>query len=1073
MEGLINDDQQKGIIPRVINGLFDAVTIKSRNATDAKTNKKTQEFLIRVSFVEIYMERIRDLLVSTKNGKYVEKSYIDPFNLQMHENKVKGVYIEGVIEKTVSTVQELLQIMSFGKMMKCSCFVYLIGGCCYIGAINRAIGATAMNEGSSRSHSVFTVTVEQKDSSTDSIKYGKLVLVDLAGSEMIGKSNVVGLQQSEAIMINKSLSALGNVINALTDDTIGFVPYRNSKLTRLLQNSLGGNSKTVLIIAISPASYNFNETVSTLRFGSRAKRITNKVTINETKSANELEALLQAARQTIERQTAMINNLQTQTGGPGGALLSRSNSRFSPNGKSSLSISISGSDDFTSSQDAPSPSTILRSFTDENNVQQEGEKKAMQAQIDEYEELIDSLTKDLETYKLESLDWKRKFEVVEEEKANSMSELSQFQNVAGNRGSFNGSSPTAIMKRLEQSLQEEKLKYSQLSAEHDMLHNEKHQLLKDLYVERERVQASKSEAEKIKQERERITTRFQTEQKEARGKLQEEITTLQERVQQLQKDQSMFKEKEAHENEVFVASQQELLVLREQVQSLEKAKLQLTNNVERSNAESNILSGKVTQLEVEIHTLQTQTTQLHKEKRELETNKAMTELKLAQLETGLHAMTVAKNAKDEECIMIHKKVKQLEDEHVVVKQKATSTDHQLNSLQKELQDAKHVATVEQTKATQLQELVNKKELLLQTFENQVKDLQNLQKQSESQQLQAYYHREEVLRHEFDEKYQTLKSKYDDLLDDYHGKDALMTAMEAKSTQYEIQLMEKEADWQNLQKSLQHSLDSTEKKLSIFENLSSKTMKRWKRRGKQMQTMQHILTKYRKAFKETSNQLIRQTKDNMEMQNLVTDYQTTLKDLTSKNSSLELELATFQNTRMSQEEAMQTVYHEETHQLRERLKKMEVEYHTLQAMHQTILLSQGEMRYQVDMFTKEIHRWKHAYETLQNDFSKEQQTNAKLTETLESQQIIMKKYLSVLHRESEIDMLKTRFNIIIDLVEKARDRKTLVEKLLSTATSNENIVRVRDLKKKHPEEFEKLLQLTEARVDRVTIARLFP
>ena len=169
-----------------------------------------------------------------------------------------------------------------------------------------------MNEGSSRSHSVFTITISQKDMSTAAAKSGKLVLVDLAGSEMVRKSNAVGQQLEEAKTINKSLSALGQVIYALTDEKQTHVPYRDSKLTRILQDSLGGNAKTVLIVAISPSSYNFNETLSTLRFGMRAKSIENKVTVNQTRSVEELEGLLVRAEKAIDAQAAHIMSLAAQ-----------------------------------------------------------------------------------------------------------------------------------------------------------------------------------------------------------------------------------------------------------------------------------------------------------------------------------------------------------------------------------------------------------------------------------------------------------------------------------------------------------------------------------------------------------------------------------------------------------------------------------------------------------------------------------------------------------------------------------------------------------------------------------------
>ena len=138
-----------------------------------------------------------------------------------------------------------------------------------------------MNEHSSRSHSIFLINVKQENLENQKKLNGKLYLVDLAGSEKIGKTGVEGMGLEEAKNINKSLSALGNVIAALADGNKSHIPYRDSKLTRMLQESLGGNAQTSLIITCSPARYNLDETLSTLRFGARAKRIKNKPKVNK------------------------------------------------------------------------------------------------------------------------------------------------------------------------------------------------------------------------------------------------------------------------------------------------------------------------------------------------------------------------------------------------------------------------------------------------------------------------------------------------------------------------------------------------------------------------------------------------------------------------------------------------------------------------------------------------------------------------------------------------------------------------------------------------------------------------
>jgi kinesin family member 5 len=251
----IEDEEGRGVIPRIVEQIFESIL----------SSPSTIEYTVRVSYMEIYMEKIRDLLAPRND------------NLAIHEEKNRGVYVKGLLEIYVSSVQEVYEVMRRGGDA-------------------RAVAATNMNQESSRSHSIFVITITQKNVETGSAKSGQLFLVDLAGSEKVGKTGASGQTLEEAKKINKSLSALGMVINSLTDGKSQHIPYRDSKLTRILQESLGGNSRTTLIINCSPSSYNDAETLSTLRFGMRAKSIKNKAKVNAELSPAELKAMLAKAK---------------------------------------------------------------------------------------------------------------------------------------------------------------------------------------------------------------------------------------------------------------------------------------------------------------------------------------------------------------------------------------------------------------------------------------------------------------------------------------------------------------------------------------------------------------------------------------------------------------------------------------------------------------------------------------------------------------------------------------------------------------------------------------------------------
>jgi len=259
MEGIPTDDILMGVIPRMMQLIFDKISSGSQDI----------EFSVKCQYYQIYNEKIQDLLDTRKT------------DLAIREDKNKGIWVEDCTEEYVESEQEMFNFFQNG-------------------AANRAVASTKMNALSSRSHSLFAVIIYQRNIITESSKTGKIYFVDLAGSEKMGKAGIEGnAQLKEAQNINKSIMTLGMVINALTKGA-KHVPYRDSKLTRVLQESLGGNSLTNLIINCSPSMINQAESLSTLRFGQRAKLIKNKVVANTQQSVKELMMKLKQAEEKIK-----------------------------------------------------------------------------------------------------------------------------------------------------------------------------------------------------------------------------------------------------------------------------------------------------------------------------------------------------------------------------------------------------------------------------------------------------------------------------------------------------------------------------------------------------------------------------------------------------------------------------------------------------------------------------------------------------------------------------------------------------------------------------------------------------
>ena len=266
----------KGLIPKICDSLFTKITERT-TANDS--------YKVEVSYMEIYNEKVRDLLCPKS----------DKHNLKVREHAALGPYVDGLAKLLVNNYQDIENLMSEGNK-------------------SRTVAATSMNAESSRSHAVFTVVMTQTqfDEMTNSTgeKVSKLSLVDLAGSERVSKTNASGDRLKEGGNINKSLTTLGLVISALADASSGkasskkknFIPYRDSVLTWLLKDNLGGNSKTVMVATVSPSGDNYEESLSTLRYADRAKRIENHAVINEDPNA----AIIRELKDEVEKLKAQL-----------------------------------------------------------------------------------------------------------------------------------------------------------------------------------------------------------------------------------------------------------------------------------------------------------------------------------------------------------------------------------------------------------------------------------------------------------------------------------------------------------------------------------------------------------------------------------------------------------------------------------------------------------------------------------------------------------------------------------------------------------------------------------------------
>lgn len=259
----------QGMIPNSFSQIFNQIA----------SSVEQKSFVVTATFLEIYNEEIKDLLSPNTTKKLV-----------IHDHKTYGSFVKNLSGFTVNSIDELMKLFVRGNK-------------------NRTTKSNTLNMTSSRSHAIFTIMVESKNHCSNFTTFGKLNFVDLAGSERLSRTKVTGEMLKEASHINLSLSVLGNVISSLVDGKSSHIPYRNSKLTRLLQDSLGGNSKTAMIATLSLAEIDYDESVCTLRYASRVRYIKNYVCANK-----KTDSLIASFEKQIQELQSQVQDIEEEQG---------------------------------------------------------------------------------------------------------------------------------------------------------------------------------------------------------------------------------------------------------------------------------------------------------------------------------------------------------------------------------------------------------------------------------------------------------------------------------------------------------------------------------------------------------------------------------------------------------------------------------------------------------------------------------------------------------------------------------------------------------------------------------------
>ncbi|XP_045550354.1 kinesin-1 heavy chain isoform X3 [Salmo salar] len=590
MEGNLHDTDGMGIIPRIVQDIFNYIYSMDENL----------EFHIKVSYYEIYLDKIRDLLDMSKT------------NLSVHEDKNRVPYVKGCTERFVCSPEEVMDTIDEGKS-------------------NRHVAVTNMNEHSSRSHSIFQINVKQENTATEQKLSGKLYLVDLAGSEKVSKTGAEGAVLDEAKNINKSLSSLGNVISALAEGS-GYIPYRDSKMTRILQDSLGGNCRTTIVICASPSAYNESETKSTLMFGQRAKTIKNTVCVNVELTAEQWKKKYErekekgkALRNTI---TWLENELNRWRNGESVPV----DEQFD---KEKAQAEVLALDNVPNDKPASTPNMPQLCLTDAEKDKCEGELAKLYKQLDDKDDEINQQSQLAEKLKHQMLDQEELLVSSRRDHDNLQSELNRLQ--AENEASKDE------VKEVLQALEELAVNYDQKSQEVEQKTTEFEMLSEELNQKSTVLTSIDSELQKVKDltnhQKKRTSEMMSSllkdlaeigiavgsndiKQHEGSGLIDEEFTvarlyiskmksevkTMVKRCRQLESTQSESNQK-MDENEQELAACQlriqqheaKIKSLTEYLQNVEQKKRQLEENVDSLNEELVKISAqeKVTAMEKE------------------------------------------------------------------------------------------------------------------------------------------------------------------------------------------------------------------------------------------------------------------------------------------------------------------------------------------------------------------------------------------------------------------------------------------------------------------------------------------